>query len=556
MPNKRILGASLASLFALAVGCADDSPPADAGETDTDPQLPTGVAETETGAATDPGTTTGSTGAALETGTDAEGDTERPPGVEAARMLLEPLVAAQCERAFNCCSADEVAYDLGSAVSDAADCTLRSLDVLEAGGNPPFVQGSVIYLGNLLPFFAYGVDASAVVADEASIAACVTALAEEPCAALSESGADNCTPPKTVARLECDLSEMFVGQRGAGEACSSYNGLECGPGLICDFYGGGGGVCVESLADGDNCFNDYDCAGDLICDYGSGQCSQPADFGEPCAYSNPANPELGGETTRCRDDLVCDPLSETCGARACNFGEYCEDDAQCPAGLSCVTNRCDVLAVAGEQCWEHGDCASDYCVFVDFYSVCSERAAVGSGCINHDDCESGFCDPTDSECAAQAAVGDPCDVGLPPQQCGGGYCEVDACVAFLDLGDDCTMGGQCNYLADAVCVDGTCQAYPLSEGAPCNSNAECESNTCSGTCQPPPDVGDACVVGSCGAELYCDLAKGETSGTCQPRGSRGTPCTRDIQCWGSCEARFGETRCDGFGPGDVYCDGQ
>lgn len=532
---------------AVSVGCGDDgtTPAADGSGTETDGAMPTGGGSMETGS-------TGSIGDA-ESG-DAN-DTDRPPGIEAARMILEPLVAAQCERAFSCCNADEVAWELGSAIASAQECTSRTLDVLESGGNPPFFEGSVLYLGNILPFFAYGVDANEVVPDEDAIAACVTALAEQPCAAVAEPGAENCVPPPAVAALECDLAQMFVGQREAGEPCSSYNGLECGPGLVCDFYGGGGGVCVASLTTGDDCFNDHDCAGELICDYASGECTQPADFGEPCAYATPDNPAFGTETTRCREDLACDPISETCLARICNFGSFCDIDAECPEGLSCVTNRCDFLALPGEYCWDDDDCTTDNCLFSGFDPVCAELAGVGDGCNDHRNCESGYCDPSSTQCAAPTPLGQPCDPGLPTEQCDGGYCDADVCAAFLEIDDDCSSGGLCNFLDNEQCWDGTCQPYPLPVGQTCTESYECETGVCDGVCQPPADVGADCSIGGCGDALYCDIDAGETQGTCQERGTRGAPCNVDIECWGSCEARFGETRCSGNGPQHGYCDG-
>lgn len=551
LASPHTLCAALA-LSIVVAGCGDDT----TGSRDTDSVDTDTPSSTSMGMATDDPSGSGSTGTtgATESGVvDESGmvESEGPAGVEAARMLLEPLVAAQCENTFGCCDGDEVAYQLGSVVVDAADCTQRTLDVMEAGGNPPYLQTGSLFLGNLLGFFAYGVDSSVVEVDAAAIDACVAALSSKPCAPSSASG-DNCTPPEVAYLDECDFRKLFIGQLGAGESCTSYNGLECAPGLLCDFFGSTGGVCVETLSQGDSCFEDYNCDSGLICDYASGQCSTPAEAGEACAYANSENPQPGTETTRCRSGLVCNPVTETCGAPDCNFGDYCnDDDSACPEGLECVASVCDYPAVAGDRCYDDDDCVQGVCDFLEGASVCRDLVANGDGCGNHEDCTSGFCDPANAQCAAQTAIGGACDPVVPDQQCDGGYCDGTDCVAFVAIGEDCTAG-PCNYIEGVQCWDDTCQPYPLPNGQTCSSPFECESQVCSGTCQAPPDVGDDCVPGGCGEDAYCNAF---TDGVCELRKTWGAPCEGDIECWGNCEARFGELRCNGQAPSQALCDG-
>lgn len=531
--------------FALvAPGCYEESPAGvDTDFTDTDGASTGGSVGTTTASST-----TQETSADDSTGAESGGT---PAGVEAARMLLEPLVAAQCENTFACCDAGEVAYQLGGAVTDAADCTARTLDVLEAGGNPPYLRSGSLYLGGLLGFFAYGIDASVVEVDEDAIAACVAALSAKPCAP-STAGGGNCEPAEDAYLVQCELKTLFIGSKTEGESCASYSGLECGPGLLCDFFAGTGGVCVSTLSQGDSCFQDYNCPDNLICDYATGQCSVPAEVGEACAYADPVNPVYGTETTRCRSGLVCNPISEVCGAPDCNFGDYCsDDDALCPEGLTCVAGRCDLLGLEGDNCYDDDDCAQGRCNYLEGASVCQNLIEDGGECSDSSDCSSQFCEPAASECAAQVAIGEACDALLPDDQCDGGYCDGVNCVAFTPVGGDCTAS-PCNFIAGDQCRDGVCQPYPLPDGQACSSDFECQSESCDETCQPPPGIGDDCQPDGCAQGAYCNAF---SDGVCEAKRSWGAPCSNSIECWGGCESVFGELRCSGAGPGEALCDG-
>ncbi|MEM6996281.1 MAG: hypothetical protein AAF721_37585, partial [Myxococcota bacterium] len=540
-PNA-VRGCLLAAM--LVPACADDTGSAGAQDTEQD-----GTSGTD-GGTMDAVDETSQTGA--DDGSSDGGET--PPGVAAARMALEPLVAALCEHAFACCNADEMAFQIGSAIADAAQCTSTTLDVLEAGGNPPYLQSSQISLHDVLPFFAYGLNPDEVVVDEAAFAACAEAIVNQPCAASAGSEGRNCVAPEVVDLEACDLDLLFIGQRAAGEDCSTYRGFECAPGLLCDFFDAVSGVCVETLSVGDACFADYNCYGDLLCDYGTGTCTAPAQLDEACAYANPEDPQIGTETTRCAGNLVCDPITETCGSQTCGFGSSCDADEECPQGLSCVQYRCDFLGVTGEECFQDGDCAAGPCVYTGFGSVCHEIAADGEACEQHNGCASNYCDPATGECTEQLAAGTACDPTAPAEQCEAGYCDGVDCVAFGDLGDACPAV-QCNYIENHQCWDGTCQAFPLPDGQPCGSPSDCQSGSCSTVCQPPPAVGDACTLGGCGTDAFCALTDGN-DGTCQARRGRGELCTSSSECWGGCEPVFGELRCYGNAPGIAFCDGE
>jgi len=86
-------------------------------------------------------------------------------------------------------------------------------------------------------------------------------------------------------------------------------------------------------------------------------------------------------------------------------------------------------------------------------------------------------------CTEGPGVGAPCTEFV----CGAGYCDTAAlpptCVAAPGLGDGCAGGGLCG---DGLrCQGGACVA-PLSNGATCDSPAECESYRCiAGSCLAP-----------------------------------------------------------------------
>jgi hypothetical protein len=492
------------------------------------------------------------TDATAGTGSD---ETALPPEVAEARALFEPLVRAQCQHAFACCDADELAADIGPAVADVDTCVERALDVMQAGGSPPTFGSGTGYLANLVPFFAYGLDEDIVAVDEAGFAACAEEIMGLGCAA-SAAGEERCTPPSAVPSGACETSALFSGLRGVGEDCSTYSGLECAPGLTCDIYGAGVGVCVEALGEGDGCFFDHDCGAGLVCDYAAGTCTQAGDLGAPCSYADAEDPDVGTEIVRCRAGLVCDPISDSCRPAECAFGEYCSDDRDCPQGLECVSGQCDFLALAGERCWNLEDCASGLCVFETEGSFCRDLAAAGEPCQAHEQCDSTYCEPATATCSAQLAPGAACDPLAPAQQCANGYCNGLECVAFGDPGDACPPA-ECNYVVGDACLDGACVAYPYPDGVACSGDYACESGHCRGVCGDPTPVGEPCAAGSteCGELAYCATTDDRDEGTCAARLGHGAPCSSDVECWGGCSAVFGELRCSGVGPGQAICDG-
>lgn len=532
------------TLIVCLPACGDDgSASNNDSETDTDTPGSTGIDGSTSSGPTDPDTT-----ASSGTGDDTDSP---PPDLEGARMIFEPIVRAQCEQAFSCCNADELFLRLGGTTADAATCTTRILDLMEAGISPPNFGFNDVYLQNFLPLFAYGLNGE-VTANEAGIEACAASISEQGCPASIDG--ENCSPSAVVPSSACELRNLFVGNGQLGDACGLYQNIECAQGLQCNIYGPNTGVCIETLSAGDPCFDDYNCQGDLLCDYMTDTCIEPALVGEPCAYADHDAPQLGTESIRCAPGLNCNPASGVCESQECTFGTYCnEDDTLCPEGLSCVTGQCDFLAEAGEQCWNDDDCAEGQCTYNGQSHVCQPLAGNGASCFDAQQCESGFCNNTGS-CAAQIDVGDACDGSQSQYECDGGYCDGAMCVAFVGVGEDCTAG-PCDYTQDVRCIADECVAPPFPNGEFCNDDDECDSGHCSGVCNTPLALGDACAVGSneCASDAYC--AAVNDGGECRARLPEGAPCTTNADCWGQCEPVNGELRCFGTAPGQRVCDG-
>lgn len=538
-------------LLGLA-GCADDSGPTDA-------------AETEAGSGTDDAT--GGSGNADDTEgaeaadetADAESDDDGgAPGLDAARELFEPIVAAQCEHVFSCCTEGELLTRLGPATADVQECTARTLDMLATGTYAPVFEVSGYYFGNLVPLLAYGIPLDRVQPNDEGFAACAAELAARPCAPAPTAGeGGSCVTPPVTTMAACDNENLFTGMQDVGDECSLSNSIECVAGTRCQVFGGNVGACVQTLGEGGACISDYECVAGMICDYMSNTCVQPAEAGQACAYSDPDAPQIGTEQVRCAAGLTCDPISETCGSSQCAFGSQCgEQDALCPADLSCVQGECGFLRAPGESCWQDDDCADGRCTYVQSLgSVCQVLAPVGAPCGDHEQCATAYCEAQSNTCAQPVAIGETCDPGLAIQQCDAGYCELDTCIAFAPLGGSC-VAEQCNWPQGHDCNNDVCVQYPYPDGSSCNDDNNCSSGNCDGTCVAALEPGAECILGGgrCVEGSFCD-ADGTQTGVCRARLGEGEACDGEGQCWGYCDVVFGQQRCRGTAPGTLVCDG-
>jgi len=238
-------------------------------------------------------------------------------------------------------------------------------------------------------------------------------------------------------------------------------------------------------------------------------------------------------------------------------------DAIAAAAADCSIDanitECETLftgtGAVGDSCSIGVECASTLCNVDDATGcgTCAETSPIGGACNTTIDCVGGaFCNDADM-CQAFLQEGDDCSVGA----CGNGlYCDyagTSLCTAYADIGESCANAEcgenlSCNEgLADPVCEP------PLGEGDVCNP---ADANSCGGyvvytglaciegTCQQPAiaALGESCdyanivdeaVTTMCHNSLsttYCAIAFGEETGVCTQRPGVGAECSFDRPC--------------------------
>ena len=474
------------------------------------------------------------------------------------RAELKPVLDAQCGWLFKCCSAGELAQQLGPAMSgDCSDHLFQSATVSYPYGLTS--NAATESLLAVLNYVQYGFDHSAVKIDSAAIAACAAELSANDCTPAPP--VDHCAPTAPVASDACVIDKLLVGTLPAGADCTAYGANECAPGLMCRSVSNDAGVCIPTPMVGDLCLRDEDC-GSLICDWASGKCATGADYGAACAFSDPDHPVPGTEATRCKSGLVCDTINLKCADPHCAAGINCSADQQCPDGVKCVMNTCGPLKNAGETCYQTKDCAEGNCTYDPLAnrSLCTAPKAVGASCQQPSDCASGWCeyDPTAMASACKATVknGQPC---TQADQCTSGKCGIDGTCAAVAVGDTCASDADCATLRDLFCVDKACAKAPFEDGTTCMSDMQCQSEACVAmTCTAkgaPKDPCGASTDAPCDDTSFCDVPAGKSAGTCAAKKAQGELCARDIECAGSCQAVRGELRCTGEPAGVALCGG-
>ncbi len=283
------------------------------------------------------------------------------------------------------------------------------------------------------------------------------------------------TVDECLASAEVTYSEIYRIAEGVAAGRIAYNAddaakcLEDSAQAMCDGRWGrvlGGipscaGILSGTVAPGQTCASFWECDG--------GYC----DTQQPCA-------------TR-----TCVSYGTTCGAGECDTDtEYCERPAEV----------CRPRKAAGSTC-DYGQCQTgNFCTTVQG-GTCAAWAAQGAGraCVIDLACETSLvCE--DSACAAptfgtrgdacswKGAAG--CEPGLVCRVPEGG--DVGVCGAPLLVGESCRTDSACaGGLHCDVWNDDTCQP-DKSDGAACQSFAQCASRSCpggmgsaaDGTCEP------------------------------------------------------------------------
>ena len=308
-------------------------------------------------------------------------------------------------------------------------------------------------------------------------------------------GEDPIVPQGTYALSVTELPEVAVGAVcdpevranacAVGSSCLS-TGTPAMPRCVAD-----GAVDTRCRVD-----EDPDCDAGLRC--AAGFCRTALPDGAPCG------PDARGV---CGEGSVCQWLD---GANTClrtgTRGADCRDEGSpCDAGLACVHTRfgdsCRAAVAAGGACdpWGIRDAcaAGQACAFTATGGTCVARGSVAGA----------PCGPSPTRCAA----GLECVIG--PDR------ENEVCVrpsapgaACDPLGATTRCTGDTDCAADATLAAGTCVAPGRAAGAPC---------------QP--------VTLACDPGLTCSVTAG--AGQCQ----------RAVAASGSCDLRYGSTRCEGGG---------
>lgn len=497
---------------------------------------------------------------------------EETSGIATARSQMKPLVDAACDWMFNCCSPDELVYQVGDFTVDAGDCSDRMLDAIAAGVPLQLEQNGLSDdPAEGLLVLALSINEGRVGVNSNAVRACADATSSMACnQALVVDSSGRCTPSAAEQAVDpCDPNELFSGRQSVGEECDGP--WECKDGLRCiDF--GIAGVCALRAKDGESCFADAECAEGLICDWESGTCAPGALSGQTCAFADPMNPVPGTETIRCAEGLTCDPQAMACTGGFCAPGSPCFDifdDSDCPETYFCAGNfdvapTCQQPGAEGAPCSKADDCQTNFCDPLE--EVCGTLLTTGQDCFDNVECESGFCSA--GLCSPSVSAGQPCPSGNNAE-CDGGYCDISMpmplCTAYSGEDGPCLTGVECDPDDDLSCVDAVCLRAPFDNGTPCFDGTQCRSLACyEGECTSGAVIGapcrtdgstEPCIVGS-----FCETPSPMTlDGICAELKRPGEGCNGSDQCWGECITRFGSRMCDAtpaFALDEVWCDGQ
>lgn len=451
-----------------------------------------------------------------------------------------------CDLAFRCCTRGEVSWYLAPYI-DAAGCPGRFVEHAALSSTASIDLEQVLGVHVRVPNLgaaSRAVSEGRVQIDEAALVTCFAYLQNLPCNKYEEKP-EGCVPPDPPPdETPCEPEKIFIGKvKEQGRCTSSLGSMECQPGLGCRTDGELGvfGQCVKLSDVGEHCVSDSECLDKLYCSQLDGTCRVFRNQGETCLFADPDDPDPDPQTAliRCRADLSCNPLTDTCVA-ACQRGAKCASDAFCDEAqkLECVTGRCDLPRAKGLPCAEDDDCEKNLICKPDpadpSENVCSSKSPLNSACVSHDDCASGFCEPILDRCEVQLPPGSLCPSNLS-QQCADGRCVKEQITCFGDT--DCTSSKKCNTITNQ------CSSYCvalLPEGAACAVDSDCATDHCiAGFCRNPPLANGAACDGAADCESeFCSL---DVPSVCKELPlPLGDPCSASSQCdSGVCFAQGG-----------------
>ncbi|CAH1795748.1 unnamed protein product [Owenia fusiformis] len=324
--------------------------------------------------------------------------------------------------------------------------------------------------------------------------------------------------PKEYFGAKCDDSLACAsGHCGDGDLCvDCEERSDCENGELCT-----DNTCVPRMVFGDPCEEDDECEVDLVCNTGvcsrcrddmgcteqqyckagdpnsiegtSGfECSAKEDIDSPCLDASNC---LKGHCVKnmcvaCEEDSDCD--NELCKSNTCVgkpvFGESCEAEDECVAGLKCNKGVCSL-------CDSDSDCTlEEYCKrpVGEMGYYCAIKENVGTICNADTECNTGHCvgeEYSELRCVDCREDAD----------CVGGLCKDHTCVSRQGFGGYCSSNDNCEL--DLVCNEHRCSRCMSADD--CMVDEYCKGDSTSGyTCSERETIGSECSEHSqCGSGM-------------------------------------------------------
>jgi hypothetical protein len=203
----------------------------------------------------------------------------------------------------------------------------------------------------------------------------------------------------------------------------------------------------------------------------------------------------------------------------------------CAESFECISQTCNAPTTCADACCV-GTCAGD---------TAPGFAAIGEDCGGAGQCDpaTAYCDQVALTCAALKPSGAVCESGV---ECAYGFdCGLaGTCITLPTLDQSCT--GACRDAGTACsAASHTCVKVGL-VGDACDTTADCSPlYQCSTNkqCTAGIALGQPCTFTTlcAGRGAFCDIADGETQGTCAQPKADGATCRNALECASdSCDA--------------------
>jgi hypothetical protein len=271
-------------------------------------------------------------------------------------QLYSAVAEAFCDYIYRCCNGEEIELKFSKSFTDKGSCR-RYWELVDEEDN--YTYQLAVARGDLA-------------ANRSAMSACVVAWNATSCGSLTISALSKPTGP-----IECEFTNLFTGQKEAGESCKATS--ECRAGNRCSFNSSPAeGICLPYRELGDPCQATNDCLEELVC-------AVPHDSPQTCQ-----SPSREGESCQ---DVICDPS---------DVDLYCGSETESPTGLS--TKLCKRKLGMGEICTSSTQCRKDlWCDYVTTTAkTCAEKRADGLPCETSAQCRSAKCDTVKLTCTATA----------------------------------------------------------------------------------------------------------------------------------------------------------